>query len=76
MRGEQACLAETQFHFSYAINVHTAEEIQAVREILPHLGPLSRAMKINDILIYADGDIKSKYLPSDFYHGHVKTTLS
>ena len=52
--------------------MHTAEEIQAVRESLPSLGPLARAMKIHEILITADGVIKSKFLPSDVYYDHVK----
>ena len=55
---------------------NSAEEIQAVRESLPSLGPLARAMKIHEILITADGVIKSKFLPSDVYYDHVKIAVS
>ena len=32
--------------------------------------------KNGEILIAADGDIKSKFLPSDVYYDHVKITVS
>ena len=60
-------LIEDETKLSYDIKVHTAEEIQAVRDNLPSLGLLSRAMKIHEILIASDGVIKSKNLPSDVY---------
>ena len=44
-------LIEDETKLSYDIKVHTAEEIQAVRDSLPSLGLLSRAMKIHEILI-------------------------
>ena len=56
--------------------MHTAAEIKAVRESLPNLGPLSKAMKIHEILIAADGDVKSKFLPSDVFYDNVKITES
>ena len=71
---EKSSLNETKL--TYDIKVHTAEEIQAVRESLPSLGPLARAMKIHEILITADGVIKSKFLPSDVYYDHVKIAVS
>ena len=69
-------LIENETKLTYDIKVHTAEEIQAVRESLPSLGPLARAMKIHEILITADGVIKSKFLPSDVYYDHVKIAVS
>ena len=50
-------------HLTYEIKVHTAEEIKQVRDNLPKLGPLNKAMKIDEILISSDGDVKSKFLP-------------
>ena len=50
-------------HLTYEIKVHTAEEIKQVRDNLPKLGPLYKAMKINEILISSDGDVKTKFLP-------------
>ena len=69
-------LIKNETKLSYDIKVHTADEINAVRESLPNLGPLSKAMKIHEILIAADGDIKSKFLPFDVYYDHVKITVS
>ena len=60
-------LIENETKLSYDIKVHAVEEIQAVRDSLPSLGLLSRAMKIHEILIASDGVIKSKNLPSDVY---------
>ena len=56
--------------------VHTADQIQAVRDSLPSLGPLARAMKIHEIYITADGVVKSKNLPTDLYYDNVKITES
>ena len=50
------------------MKVHTAEEIQAVRDNLTSPGPLSRAMKIHKIPMAANGVIKNKNLPSDVYY--------
>ena len=69
-------LIENETKLSYDIWVHTAEEIQAVMDSLPRLGPLSRATKIQEILIVADGVIKRKNLPSDVYYDNVKITKS
>ena len=69
-------LIENETKLTYDIKVHTVKEIQAVREGLPSLGPLARAMKIHEILITADGVIKSKFLPSDVYYDHVKIAVS
>ena len=54
---------ETETNLIYDIKVHTAEEIKQVRDNLPKLGPLNKAMKIDEILIISDGDVKSKFLP-------------
>ena len=35
-----------------------------------------RQKKYAEILIAADGDTKSKFLPSDVYYDHVKITVS
>ena len=43
---------------------------------LPSLGPLSRAMKIHEIFITADGVVKSKNLPTDVYYDNVKINES
>ena len=43
---------------------------------LPSLGPLTRAMKIHEIYITADGVVKSKNLPTDLYYDNVKITES
>ena len=39
---------------------------------LPKLGPLNKALKIHEILISSDGDVKSKFLPSDVFYESVK----
>ena len=57
-------------------NHDTAEQIQAVRDSLPSLGPLSRAMKIHEIFITADGVVKSKNLPTDVFYDNVKINVS
>ena len=67
---------ENETKLTYDIKVHTAEQIQVVRESLPILGPLARAKKILKIRITADGVIKSKFLPSDVYYDHVKIAVS
>ena len=43
---------------------------------LPSLGLLSRAMKIHEIFLSADGVVKSKNLPTDVYYDNVKITES
>ena len=50
-------------HLTYEIKVHTAEEIKQVRDNFPKLGPLNKEMKIDEILISSDGDVKTKFLP-------------
>ena len=67
---------EEETNMTNEIKVHTAAEIKAVRESLPNLGPLSKAMKIHEILIAADGDVKSNFLPSDVFYDNVKITES
>ena len=61
---------ETETNLIYDIKVHTAEEIKQVRDSLPKLGPLklNKAMKIHEIHISSDGDVRSKFLPSDVYY--------
>ena len=67
---------EEETNLTYEIKVHTAADIKAVRQSLPNLGPLSKAMKIHEILIAAGGDVKSKFLPSDVFYDNVKITES
>ena len=62
-------LIENETNLTYDIKVHTADQIQAVRDSLPSLGPLTRAMKIHEIYITADGVVKSKNLPTDMKTG-------
>ena len=69
-------LIENETKLSYDIKVITDEEIQAVMDSLPSLGPLSRAMKIHKILIAANGVNKSKNLPSDVYYDNFRITES
>ena len=69
-------LIENETNLTYDIKVHTADQIQAVRDSLPSLGPLARAMKIHEIYITADGVVKSKNLPTDLYYDNVKITES
>ena len=57
---------ETETNLIYDIKVHTAEEIKQVRDSLPKLGPLNKAMKIHEMHI-SSGDVRSKFLPSDVY---------
>ena len=59
---------ETETNLIYDIKVHTAEEIKQVRDSLPKPGPLNKAMKIHKIHISSDGDVRSKFLPSDVYY--------
>ena len=63
---------ENETHLSYDIKVHTAEEIKYVKDSLPKLGPLNKAMKIHEVLITSDGVTKSKFLPSDMFYENVK----
>ena len=63
---------ENETNLTYEIKVHTAAEIKEVRDNLPKLGPLNKAMKIHEILISSDGDMKSKFLPSDVFYESVK----
>ena len=69
-------LIENETNLTYDIKVHTADQIQAVRDSLPSLGPLARAMKIHEIYITADGVVKSKNLPTNLYYDNVKITES
>ena len=63
---------EKETNQTHEIKVHTAAEIKEVRDNLPKLGPLNKAMKIHEILISSDGDMKSKFLPSDVFYESVK----
>ena len=63
---------ETETNLTYDVKVHTAEEIKQVRESLPKLGPLNKAMKIHEIHISSDGEVRSKFLPSDVFYESVK----
>ena len=68
-------LIENETKLTYDIKVHATEQIQAVRDSLPSLGHLSRAKKIHEIFITADGDgvVWSK---TDVYYDNVKITES
>ena len=59
---------ETETNLIYDIKVHTAEEIKQVRDSLPKLGPLNKAMKIHEIHISSASKQASKFLPSDVYY--------
>ena len=68
----QKVLDHLKTNLTYDIKVHTAEEIKKVRESLPKLGPLNKAMKIHEIHISSGGDVRSKFLPSDVFYENVK----
>ena len=57
---------ETETNLTYDVKVHTAEES------LPKRGPLNKAMKIHEIHISSDGEVRSKFLPSDVFYESVK----
>ena len=63
-------IAET--NLSYRIKVHTASEIEEIRGKLPKLGPLTKALKIHEIMITSGGQVRSKNLPSDVFYENVK----
>ena len=65
-------LIETKTRLTYDISIHTAKDIEEVKESLPKLGPLVGAMKIHEVLISSSGIIKKKNLPSDVFYQHVK----
>ena len=69
-------LVENETKLTYDIKVHTAEQIQAVRDSLPSLGHLSRAKKIHEIFITAEHVVNSKNLLTDVYYDNVKITES
>ena len=71
-----ACPTMTLCPTMSTFKVHTADQIQAVRDSLPSLGPLTRAMKIHEIYITADGVVKRKNLPTNLYYDNVKITES
>ena len=58
-------------NLTYDISIHTKEEIEMVKESMPKLGPLVGAMKIHEILITPDGDVKKKDLPTDPFYKSV-----
>ena len=68
----QKVLDHLKTNLTHDIKVHTAEEIKKVRESLPKLGPLNKAMKIHEIHISSGGDVRSKFLPSDVFYENVK----
>ena len=49
-----------------------ASEIEEIREKLPKLGPLTKALKIHEIMITSGGQVRSKNLPSDVFYENVK----
>ena len=58
-------LIENETKLTYDIKVHTAGEIKAkIEGKFAKPGPLSKAMKIHVILITANGETRSKFLPS------------
>ena len=63
---------ETETNLTYDVKVHTAEEIKQMRESLPKLGPLNKAMKIHEIHISSDGEVRRKFVPSDVFSERVK----
>ena len=67
---------ETETNMTYDIKVQSAEEIKQVRDSLPKLGPLNKALKIHEIHISCDGNVRSKFLPSDVYYESVKIKKS
>ena len=50
----------------------TASEIEEIRGKLPKLGPLTKALKIHEIMITSGGQVRSKNLPSDVFYENVK----
>ena len=64
-------LLQNETKLTYDIKVHTADQIQALRDSLPSLGHLSRAKKVHEIFITADGVVRSK---TDVYYDNVKIT--
>ena len=63
---------ENETNLSYRIKVHTASEIEEIRGKLPKLGPLTKALKIHEIMITSGGQVRSKNLPSDVFYENVK----
>ena len=63
---------ENETNLSYRIKVHTASEIEEIRKKLPKLGPLTKALKIHEIMITSGGQVRSKNLPSDVFYENVK----
>ena len=63
-------------NLTYRIKVHTASEIEKIRQKLPKLGPLTKALQIHEIMITSDGQVRSKNLPSDVFYENVKVKES
>ena len=51
-------------------------EIEEIRQKLPKLGPLTKALQIHEIMITSDGQVRSKNLPSDVFYENVKVKES
>ena len=51
---------------------YTASKIEKIRQKLPKLGPLTKALQIHEIMITSDGQVRSKNLPSDVFYENVK----
>ena len=62
---------ETKTNLTYDINFHTKAEIKKIRESLPKLGPLTRALEIPEIVISSNGKIKKINLPTDSVYSDV-----
>ena len=69
-------VSENEANLSYRIKVHTASEIEKIRQKLPKLGPLTKALQIHEIMITSDGQVRSKNLPSDVFYENVKVKES
>ena len=63
---------ENETNLTYRIKVHTASEIEKIRQKLPKLGPVNKALKIHEIMITSLGQVRSKTLPSDVFYEKVK----
>ena len=63
---------ENETNLSYRIKVHTASEIEKIRQKLPKLGPVNKALKIHEIMITSLGQVRSKNLPSDVFYEKIK----
>ena len=61
-------------------NIESASKVQVqieeIRQKLPKLGPLTKALQIHENMITSDGEVRSKNLPSDVFYENVKVKES